>query len=113
MTLGTITNVLPGGGRPGEPLFFDQIQMDGDSTYTAGGSLTFSETVAAALKKTGIELVGIMKAGPCGGYELIYDKAADALLMYYGDYDAADGPAIQVPDGDYNAVTLDLVVLYR
>lgn len=114
MALGAISRELAGGGRPLEPLFFDHIQFLGDDDYPAGGTVGFSDLVATALAKEGVEVVGILKAGACGGYEPIYDKANDKLLMYIDNNSGANGPEIEVTaTTNLDSVTIDLVVLYR
>lgn len=113
MSLQTITVALAGGGQTLQPIFFDSISFGGDDDYPAGGTPNFSEVVAAALGKTGIEVIGVMKAGPCGGYEVVYDKSADKLQVYEYDYDAvADGQAVENGTADISGTTFELVVLY-
>jgi len=70
---------------------FDIFAVAFDSSYPTGGeSLT-----AANLDLDSIELV---LAPPSGGYVFQYDYTAHKLMAYYGNYDAADGPLIEVPD---------------
>lgn len=110
MPLGTITKQVAKDGQTLTPRFRDHVQFVGDNLYVANGSTGFAALVAAALDKVGVDIVGVSKAGPCGGYEPIYDKASDALMLF--QYPGDLGPATEVPDGDYSTVTLDLWVEY-
>ncbi len=45
------------------------------------------------------------------GYLVSFDKASGLLEAFYGNYDAADGPLIQVPDGtDLSSVNVRAIV---
>lgn len=110
MSLQPITLAQAGGGQTLQPVFFDSISFGGDDDYPAGGTPNFSEVVAAALEKVGIEVVGVMKAGPCGGYGVVYDKSADKL--YIETYPDAAGVAAENTTTDLSGVTFELVVLY-
>ena len=110
MTLGTISLVEAGGGQSLQPIFFDSISMLGDDDYPAGGTPDFSALVAAALSKEGVEVVEVVKAGPCGGYEVVYDKSADKLMMFV--YPDTAGVATENTTTDLSGVTMELVVLY-
>lgn len=111
MAIGTITLQVAKDAQTLAPRFKDHIRFAADSTYiSATGMTDFAAAVASALGKEGVDIIGVSKAGPCGGYEPIYDKEDDALHLY--QFPDALGPATALPDGDYNAVTLDLWVEY-
>ena len=110
MAIGTITLQEGGGGQTLQPIFFDHIRFLGDETYGAGGTEDFASLVAAALGKTGVNIIGVVKAGPCGGYEVFYNNEDDKLVLYV--YPDAAGVATENSTVDLSGVTMDLVVLY-
>lgn len=113
MSLQAISKEASGGGQTLQAVFFDRIQFGGDDDYPAGGTPGFAALAAAALGKEGISIINVMKAGPCGGYEVFYDNENDKLVLYEYDYDAgANGPAVENGTADLNATTFDLIVLY-
>jgi hypothetical protein len=72
---------------------------DGVLTYPAGG-------IPLSLSKLGLvgELIGLEITEPDADDGLVYkwDKSANTLRLYYGDYSAAvDGPLVEVPSGSY------------
>ena len=77
---------------------FDIFKVAFDASYPTGGE----GLTAANLDLDSIDLV---IAPPAGGYVFEYDYTNSKLLAYYGNYDAADGPLIEVP----NATDLALI----
>lgn len=112
MSFGTISKKEEGGVMPSAPVFCHRIQFDGDTAYPDGGTPGFKALVQAAIGVPGADILSVVKAGPCGGYEPVYDHANDKLMFFYYDYDAgADGAAIQViADHAMDGITIDLVV---
>ena len=108
MALGAIT-VADFAGRGKDPVFHDALSFAGDGAYVAGGTLFLAlfQTAVNASRKI-LAVVPI----DCGGYLPQWDAAAGRLKLYYGDNNnAADGPLIEVANGDYSAVTLKLLVI--
>lgn len=109
MAIGTISLDEAGGGQTLQPIFFDVISFLGDDDYPAGGTPDFSTLVAAALSKEGIEVVGVSKAGPCGGFEVVYDKSADKLMLFVS---ATGLPGVENAVTDQSGVTMELIAQY-
>ena len=75
-----------------------------DSSYPTGGE---------PLTPSDFDLVSIdwIQTQDGVGYALYYDRTNSKLLAYYGNFDAADGPLIQVPNAtDLSAVAVKVVV---
>jgi hypothetical protein len=110
MALGAIT-VSDFAGRGSASVYFDALSLAGDGAYVAGGTLfeqLFENSVAAGRK-----ILAILPID-CGGYIPAWDAVAGRLKLYYGDNNnAADGPGIEVANGDYSAVTLKLLVISK
>ena len=50
---------------------------------------------------------GLHRCGDCGGYIAVWDPTNSKLKVYHYNYDAADGPAIEVPNAtDLSTVTV-------
>ena len=110
MALGTITKTISAGESATVPLMADLLSFLGDSAYPTGGTTGFKALVQANTldQRAPIAVIGQQ----CGGYTPYYDYANDKLLVYYGNFDASDGPLIQVPDTtDLSGVTFKVLVL--
>lgn len=92
----------------------DLLSFAGDGSYPTGGTAAFQAAVRTALGVGNLEVVGVIPQD-CGGYNAIYDKAADKLKVYYGDNDnSADGPQVQVPNTtSLSGVTFRVLVLSK
>lgn len=80
-------------------------------TFTASGSYaTGGDTIAWANLAGTTKAPLIVLATGKAGYVYSYDLAATKLLTFYGNYDAADGPLIEIPAAAYPAgVTGDVI----
>ena len=72
---------------------FDLTVGNGVLTYPTGGIPL--PTLAALGFNKEIRFATVMP--PLNGYVYRYDRANHKLLMFYGNYDAADGVLIEVP----------------
>ena len=110
MSLGAITKDAGIGEGPSAPTFFDLLQFVGDDNYTTGGTVGSQALVQAAVGD-GREVLAVM-AQDCGGFNVVYVKATDALKVFE---EGADGsPADEVGNGsDQSAVTYNVLVLSR
>lgn len=77
MAIGTITVVASTYERGGQ--FTDTISFAGDASYPTNGTATFQTSFRTAVSATRV-IDGVEGNGLNGGYECIYDKAADKLL---------------------------------
>ena len=85
------------GGTSGYKAVVKTVALD--SSYPTGG-----ESLTAAM--LGLSTVVFLIAQPTSGYVFEYNYTDSKLLAYYGNYDAADGVLIDVPDTtDLSAVT--------
>jgi hypothetical protein len=75
-----------------------------DSSYPTGGEALPTGTTTA---KFGLSKVDFVIIPTSAGYTFAYDYTNDKILAYYGDNNnAADGPAIEVPNTtDLSALT--------
>jgi hypothetical protein len=55
------------------------IQFDGDSSYPAGGYLTFEATVQAAADMGALNVISVTRAS--GAYIFDYDRSEDKLMF--------------------------------
>jgi hypothetical protein len=79
-----------------------------DTSYTTGGL-----DVAVPARGVGISnVLAVMVCDGCSddGHVARYDHVTKKLLAFYGNYDAVDGPLIEVPNGT-NIGTSDVKVL--
>lgn len=110
MTLGAITLEEAGNKMPSAPLFAQRISLEGDDAYPDGGTPDFQALAQAAMNIPGANILTVTKAGPCGGYEPVYDQANDKLMMF--NYPDALGPAVEVTGTpDLHTTILDLLVI--
>lgn len=109
MALGTATVVEEAAAGKGT-LRADLLSFAGDDAYAANGTTGFQAFVREALGRGNVEVIGVLPQD-CGGYLPVYDKAGDRLKVFYVNADAADGPMIEVPNGDISAATFRLIVL--
>lgn len=112
MALGAMTAGV-GVGQDGGPVIAHQISFAGDGAYPGGGTPGFQALVRAALDKGNLEVLAVFPHGACGGYVPRYDKANDKLMVYEGNYDAADGPLQESSTANLSGVTFHLTVLCR
>ncbi len=108
MTIGTIT-ITKGSGEPSQATYADQISFAGDASYlTPGMALKDLYQAKAGDHRTPVAVI----PGDCGGYVPVYIPSTGKLKVYYGNFDASDGPLIEVPDAtNLSGVTFNLVVL--
>lgn len=105
MALGTVTSVAVAGAMPSAPIFHDVVSFALDNSYATGGYTGLAAKVTAALKRTPTILAFIPQ--DCGGYIAVWDPTNSKLKVYHYNYDAADGPAIEVPNAtDLSTVTV-------
>lgn len=110
MALGAIT-VPEFAGRGSSPVCFDVLSFAGESSYAAGGS-DFAAAAEAAIA-AGREIMAVVPVD-CGGYLPQFDKSNGKLKVYYGNYDAADGPLIEVANAtNLSGVTFKVLVISR
>lgn len=109
MTIGAIT-IPKNAGRNGRPVFMDVVQFAGDNAYPTGGTALTAALVAAIGASRNI--LAVLPVD-CGGYVPVFDAATGKLKFLYGDNNnAADGPAIEVPNTtDLSAVTMKVLVV--
>jgi hypothetical protein len=111
MALGTITVTNDLRPSASAPLGSLELSFPGDGAYLDGGT-ALQDLVRAAVGRA-VTILCVMPVGLNGGYRVIYDKANDKLVLAYYDYNAgADGPAIQVANGNYSGTTFKVLVLY-
>lgn len=112
MALGAITLQTEKGGQTLEPRYKAHVQLLGDSSYPTGGSPGLNALVAAALGKTGVNIISVERVGLCGGFIPVYDAANDTLLMLRTG--AVSAAQEEVPNAtNLSGVTLDLLVEYK
>lgn len=100
------------GGVPSAPIFVDQVSFAGEVSYPTGGMLGL-QTLLRAEFKDERTVLGFV-ANDCGGYVAQFVPSTGAVKVYYGNFDAADGPLIEVPNAtDLSAVTFRLLVISR
>lgn len=91
---------------PGAVLAVGTFTASGN--YTTGGDAVSWANSAGTTKAPFIVLV----SGKAG-YEYVYDLAAGKLMTLYGNYDAADGPLIEIPQAAYpGGVTGDVIQFF-
>jgi len=99
MALANVAVYQKAGGDPGNPLFAYDVTLDFDADYRTGGYTNFHTTLAAVASigagKTILAVVGV----DTKGYQVAYNSATHALLVYTGDYNpAADSPLVECDD---------------
>ncbi len=98
MPIGAITLGTAAGFKPSAPLFYINMEFDGDSAYPTGGSPDFVEdvkdkfqaemaslpdaNVRGRIDVTGLAIVGF----ECGQYVPWYDEAHDKLFVRDGGH---------------------------
>ena len=108
MALGTITVTSDQRKQASAPLGCALLSFLGDSTYTAGGTLTFQALVRTAMAKD-VTVLAVVLAGASGyAYTPVYDVATDTLVLKEG----TAGADAQVANGDYSGTTFVVLVLY-
>ena len=78
----------------------------GAQTYPAGG-IPLPAIGKLGNFKTAIR-GGMVFDQPIDGFVYKYDKTNHKLLIYYGNYDAADGPLIEITGATHAATSLTL-----
>jgi hypothetical protein len=73
-----------------------------DASYAAGGY-----AVTAANLKFDTTIVDIIPSPTSGGFVAVWDRANSKLMAMYGNYDAGDGPLIEVPN-DHAALNTEV-----
>lgn len=95
--------ILDVSGRPKAPLAGDRsinvIEFTFDTDYQTGG-------YDLAAEDLGYSEVTFMAVELTGGYVPIYDRANEKLQVMFGNYDASDGPLIEVSAGENGIDTL-------
>lgn len=110
MALGTTTLITSGGADAGQ-VNVDRITVVLDSSYPTGGYTGLADKIKGATNRTPT-IIGV--ASQSSGYVAYWDYTNSKLMLYYGNYDAADGVLIEVPNAtDLSAVTLSLLVFYK
>lgn len=120
MALSTLTCDKAAGFGVIAPTPQARISFAGDAAYATNGSAGFAAKVATALEAAGLKPGTLTSAQilavvslECGGYKAEYIHSTDKLKVYYGNYDASDGPQIEVPNAtDLSAVTFNVLVLF-
>lgn len=97
-------------GQKNTPVFHNWLSFAGEASYTTTGMLGLEALFEAEVNQ-GREILGII-AGDCGGYLPVYMPATGRVKVYYYNTDAADGPAIEVPNAtDLSLVTFNVCVI--
>lgn len=110
MALGTPTVVTKDHKSSSAPLKFFHLTFAGDGAYPGGGTASFESFVRTAVGEA-VDVLWVQRAGACGGYTPVYDKANDKLYLEYYDYDAvADGVGIENAVADVSGVTMSIIV---
>jgi hypothetical protein len=94
---------------------FARITLDLDDDYPTGGYPDgggFTALVKTALGNQNITVVDVKRANAGGGYQYVYDRVNDTLMVYL--YPTSAGPMTQVPDEtDLVAITgVELIVYW-
>ena len=92
-------------------LFAEVVTFDTTGSYATGGYATFSSTLEAVIGK-GRTILGVLPL-ECQGYIPEYDADNDKLKLLYGNYDASDGPLIEVAAGALALTGLKVLVLAK
>lgn len=114
MAIGAITLAEKAGDHG--PVFHDVISFAGDGAYPTGGTAAFLAAFQAKVPGKGArDILAIVKAGPCGGYEPVWDNANAKLMVYFADANnAADAPSVEVPNAtDLSGVTFRVLVISK
>ena len=107
MALGTITVTSQQITSSSAPLTVALLSFAGDATTSAGGVAGIKAAVQAKLKRQ-VQIIAVLPAGACGGYELRYDVANDKLMFYQS---AGSAAAFAEKTGNLSAVTFKVNVL--
>jgi hypothetical protein len=96
------------------PIRKDLVSFAGDGAYPAGGTVGFSTLYKDALEAAGFsspgrEVLSVQQVD-ASGYVLRYDKANDKLMVFEGNYDAADGPLQQSSTANLSGQTFTVIV---
>lgn len=110
MALGTPARTASKSSNSAKPCYFDYLTFVGDSTYTTPGTIGFDAFVKACVGiLDGREVIGIIPQS-CSGYSLAYTAANGGTLRMYEE-GADGGPADEVANGDYSAITFVVLVI--
>jgi hypothetical protein len=93
MAIGTLTRVAAH-SKLGAP-FLDEVTLVGDAAYPTTGTTGLKAALQAISLDQRVPLAIIQIDHT--GYVLRYNPNDDTLIAMYGNYDAADGPLIDVP----------------
>jgi hypothetical protein len=111
MALGTTALTSTGGADAGQ-VNCDRITVVLDNSYPTGGYSGLAAKITGVTNRTPT-ILGLVGQGT-DGYVFTWNYATSKLMAWYGNYDAADGVLIQVPDTtDLSAVTAQLLVFYK
>jgi len=110
MAIGAITVGTQAGKSALDPIRIIPVSFAGDGAYGAGGTAAFEDSVQTILGES-VTLLGVISLD-CGGYVPVYDRAADKLKVYEGDYNpAAVGPLTENATADLSGVTFSMLVV--
>lgn len=109
-TIANLALVTKAGYDPGNPLFVHVVSFDLKADWDPALPLHVAVDFKAAIG-VGRTILGVVPID-CKGLEPYYDAATDHLIFRWGNYDASDGPLIDVPAGSMAAYTgLKLAIL--
>lgn len=111
MSLGTIV-VDSKVETPSGPVRFDEIHFPGDGAYPSGGTPGFQALVRAKLGAGSVEVLAVIQVD-VSGYVLRYDRVNDKLMVFEGNYDAADGPLQESSTANLSGVTFRCIVISK
>ena len=81
------------------------VTFDGDGTYPTGGTLLFTAYIRAMLpEKREVTIVDVRPLGLNGGYECIFDPAADSLIC------VVKATGVEFAPGDLSGTAFRLAV---
>ncbi len=107
----TVAQAAYDGAKPLAPSFIDRLTVTADDSYPAA---TGGYPIDLSTELPGKTVVAVIPVMSSDGYLGWWDAQNGKLKFYYFNYDAADGPAIEVVNAaDLTDVTLDLVILSK
>lgn len=110
MSLGTLVSITKDTGGAGSHIFLDEVTLVGDDSYPTGGSLGMEAALQAAIGDSR-EIVGLIDAGPNGGYMSKYDRANKKLMLFKSNTAAI--PQEESNATDTSGVTFRFTVLSK
>lgn len=109
MALGALTLSAKRAKGGSTPVYVDEVSLVGPASYTTGGD-TGLRAALRALTGDQREIVDVRPIGLNGGYDVVYNKANDALIVLTVGGAAGSVKAQPAAATDLSAVTFLLAV---